>query len=291
MISVIIPFFNSEKTLARAINSVLKNDFVSEILLINDGSSDESINIAMDFVNSYLNINLYHHPGMKNKGACASRNLGIMYSSCDWIQFLDSDDELLPFKLASQVPLINDDFCFIVGNSIFVDLKNRQKKIFYFKDPWVGLIKSRLGNTVANLWNKKFLLKVGGWDESLFSSQEYDLMFRLLKINSNIGYCMEFSSIIYKQVNSISTSIELKNIRIFNWIKLRNNIKTHLISINQFNFLRRYYFYSYIYKFHNINQLPYLNHNGIYYWWFYSFILFLKKNLFLILNSIVIKNK
>ncbi len=104
-ISVIIPFFNREKFLAEAVESVLAQKYRNwELILINDGSTDESANVAQSFVEKYQGkIFLYAHENGKNRGASSSRNLGIKHSKGQFITFLDSDDVFLPTTLETEI--------------------------------------------------------------------------------------------------------------------------------------------------------------------------------------------
>lgn len=104
-VSVIVPFFNREEFLAEAVESVLAQTFRDwELILIDDGSTDESANIAREFVRKYPNkIFLYAHEHGKNRGASSSRNLGIKYAEGNFITFLDSDDVFLPETLAVEI--------------------------------------------------------------------------------------------------------------------------------------------------------------------------------------------
>lgn len=86
-ISVIIPFYNTEKYLEQAIESVLRQSIKPmEIILVNDGSSDLSVNIAKKYEKETVLLN------QENKGAAAARNLGFKHSKGNFIAFLDADD-------------------------------------------------------------------------------------------------------------------------------------------------------------------------------------------------------
>lgn len=108
LVSVIIPFLNAAQFITATIESVLAQSYPNwEIILIDDGSTDESHQIATSFVNKYPDkIFIYSHPQKQNKGAAASRNLGFDKSKGDLIAFLDSDDLWLPDKLENQVQLM-----------------------------------------------------------------------------------------------------------------------------------------------------------------------------------------
>lgn len=108
-ISIIIPFFNREKFLSEAIESVIAQNHDNwEIRLINDGSSDKSKLIAENYAKKFPNkIFLHSHENEANRGASAARNLGIKFSSGDFITFLDSDDILLPNVLEKGISIFN----------------------------------------------------------------------------------------------------------------------------------------------------------------------------------------
>ncbi|EPR65779.1 glycosyltransferase family 2 protein [Cyclobacterium qasimii] len=280
MISVIIPIFNNQYTIERAVLSILNDPIVSEILIVDDGSTDESINVSKRLAKNESLIKVFHHPNRANKGASASRNLGLANSKSNWIQFLDADDELLQGKLSGQFEMTRPDIAFILGNCFHV-LPNGKKHIMSSDSKiWKGLIRSKLGRTSSILWNKKYLLKVNGWDEKLSSSQEYDLMFRLLLCKANIVFDKRHLTLIHKQENSISTNSKAKHHRIQNWLYLRLKIRNHLIVNRQFNLIYNYYFSGAVGFFcdeNNISLPPYVN--KVFYQ-LYKFELFFKIKFF-----------
>lgn len=89
-VSIIIPVYNVEKYLDKCINSAVNQSLECiEIIIINDGSTDNSINIIKDYKDRYNNIHLINQ---SNKGVSASRNIGIKNAKGEYIYFLDSDD-------------------------------------------------------------------------------------------------------------------------------------------------------------------------------------------------------
>lgn len=99
LINVIIPTYNGEKTIKRAIESVLNQNgnWNIEILVCDDCSTDRTLEIAESYPNVKVFVNPYHTGG-PNKG----RNIGIKNATGDYIAFLDQDDEWLPNKLEKQ---------------------------------------------------------------------------------------------------------------------------------------------------------------------------------------------
>lgn len=90
-ISFIIPIYNSEKTIKDCIESIIKNkkNYDIEIILINDGSTDNSENICQKYKN-----NIIKYYNFENQGVSSARNHGIELATKDWIFFIDSDDKL-----------------------------------------------------------------------------------------------------------------------------------------------------------------------------------------------------
>lgn len=98
LVSVVIPCFNRESTLARSIHSVLSQTHrPHEVIVVDDGSTDRSLEVAEQFSDS---VRVFSQP---NAGAAAARNQGIRLAIGDWIAFLDSDDQWHPEKLELQL--------------------------------------------------------------------------------------------------------------------------------------------------------------------------------------------
>jgi glycosyltransferase involved in cell wall biosynthesis len=92
--SIIIPCYNREKTIARALNSLRIQDYnfaKVEIIIVNDGSTDDTYGEIFPFLNYFPNIYVINFE--KNKGRLAARNAGMAAAKNDWICWLDSDDE------------------------------------------------------------------------------------------------------------------------------------------------------------------------------------------------------
>lgn len=104
-ISIVIPVFNAAPYVTQAIESALAQPETAEVILVEDGSTDDSLAVCEQLAAKYDRVHLYQHPGGNNFGEGASRNLGIQNCHCEYVAFLDADDYFLPgrFAATSQV--------------------------------------------------------------------------------------------------------------------------------------------------------------------------------------------
>jgi len=90
LVSIIVPVYNSEKTLVRCINSILKQQYKNtEIILVNDGSTDNSLSICREYEKMDSRVKVIDKP---NTGVSDTRNIGMAFASGKYFQFVDSDD-------------------------------------------------------------------------------------------------------------------------------------------------------------------------------------------------------
>ena len=96
LVSVIVPVYNGEHYLSFAIHSILRQDYhPSEVIVVDDGSTDNSANIAR----SFKEVRYIHQ---SNQGVAMARNVGIAAARGEFIAFLDADDLWTPNKLSIQ---------------------------------------------------------------------------------------------------------------------------------------------------------------------------------------------
>jgi glycosyltransferase involved in cell wall biosynthesis len=109
LVSTVMIFFNEEKFLPAAIESVFAQTYENwELLLVDDGSSDGSTKIARRCAEQNPGKLTYlEHEGHKNRGISTSRNLGVRHAKGHYIALLDADDVWLPHKLGQQVAILN----------------------------------------------------------------------------------------------------------------------------------------------------------------------------------------
>ena len=94
MISIIVPIYKAEAFIARCIDSILVQTYQDwELLLVDDGSPDDSGKICDEYAAKDARIQVFHKP---NGGVSSARNLGLKKAIGDWVSFIDADDYLLP---------------------------------------------------------------------------------------------------------------------------------------------------------------------------------------------------
>lgn len=101
-ISVIIPIFNASTFIEKAVQSCLQFPEVKEILLVEDGSTDRSLEVCKKLAQQFSVIKILTHPNNENRGVSASRNFGMDCATQEFITFLDADDYWLPNRFDAE---------------------------------------------------------------------------------------------------------------------------------------------------------------------------------------------
>lgn len=132
-ISVIIPVYNAEKYVSQAVESALQFEEVYEVILIEDRSPDNALEVCLKLTGKHNRVKLYQHPDKGNHGAGASRNLGIEKSSGDFIAFLDADDYYLPNRFDAEKELFKNPEVEGVYGAIGVYYYSEKAKEQYYR--------------------------------------------------------------------------------------------------------------------------------------------------------------
>lgn len=188
-ISVIIPTWNRAATIKRAIDSVLNQTVpVSEILICDDGSTDNSEELIKEFQDERIKWVGGPHSGHP----AVPRNRGLQQSKCEWIAFLDSDDEWLPNKLQIQFDLINQTHLPAVCTNAIRYLPNdkaQAKNLLQWNQTTISLKDLATYNKIvcsSVLIRRELLEKAGGFPETqqLRTSQDYALWLRVATLTA-----------------------------------------------------------------------------------------------------------
>lgn len=198
MISVVIPAFNSERCISRAIESVMSQTFSDyEIIVVDDGSTDGTADIVKKFGDRVRYVY------QQNAGPASARNAGLKIASGQWIAFLDADDEWLPDKLQQQVELLDRNrdlrWCSTnryqaderrkapVGNKAAITkaLNGREHFPNYFSAAAAGKCPIVTSTIIVR---KDVFDKLGDFDLQYLRGQDLDMWWRIAHHYPKIGY-------------------------------------------------------------------------------------------------------
>ena len=183
-VSVIIATYNFGKYLPEAMESVFRQTFQDwELIVVDDGSTDKTSEI----VRPYLSNNRVRYIFQRNKGLPAARNTGIKAASGEYIQFLDADDLIHNEKLEMQSRYLDHKKDVDVIFSDHYLFKDEEPEVLIKPPPWKSNkdIKAEMlrGNFIvvnSPLTRRKAIDGVGGFDETLTSTEDWDLWLRML---------------------------------------------------------------------------------------------------------------
>ncbi len=189
-ISVIIPSYNRYTLLKRAVFSVYSQTYPpQEVIIIDDGSNDETSNIQKDFPS----VKYFYQ---NNNGVSSARNLGIEKASFDWIAFLDSDDEWFEDKLQKQVNYHQENENISVSYTDEEWIRDGEKVKIPKKFKKIGKDAFKENLSYCNiapssvLIHKNIFQMYGLFDENLEVCEDYDLWLRV-SLSEKIGLVNE----------------------------------------------------------------------------------------------------
>ena len=194
LVSVVIPCHDVQDYISECVRSVLaQGPVVREIICVENNSSDQTLEEIEILARSIPSLLIARE---SKRGAPAARNKGLSLAGGEWIQFLDADDLLQPGKIKAQLEVAETSEmngargCDVVAGA-YVTRSLSGTEIparLEGKDPFLAAFTNQCGITSANLWRRSAVIKAGGWNEGLASSQETDLLFRLLLGGSVIAF-------------------------------------------------------------------------------------------------------
>jgi glycosyltransferase involved in cell wall biosynthesis len=206
-ISVVIPIYNGENTILETIKSVQKQTFSDfELIFINDGSTDRSLELVQSVEDERLKIFSY-----ENGGLPVARNRGISHATGEFIAFLDADDLWTPDKLELQLTALKQhpDAGVAYSWTYFKGEENEysyvDKSSFFEGNVYADLlVKNFLHNGSNPLISKQAIESVGFFDPALKSCEDWDFYLRLASKWNFV--LVPKPQIIYRQSSSSMTS-------------------------------------------------------------------------------------
>lgn len=269
-VSIIIPVFNSEKYLAKSIESALSASWpYKEIIVVDDGSTDNSYGIAQSY--SALGVKVLN---IENSGAAVARNHGLNYATGEVIQFLDADDIIHPEKFNIQMSnfeLYGLNIISLCGWEMLVNDKN------LFLNSYTPTIEKLVpSDLLIEMWttrkmfqtscwmcSKNLIESVGGWNTSLPNNPNDDgeIFSRLVLSAQSVIYC-DVTLVFYREpvgrssLSQLRSNVAVKSLfetcKIYEngLLEKRNDIKARKAIYNVY--------VDFIYEFGNTNPDLYL---------------------------------
>ncbi|NTU78077.1 MAG: glycosyltransferase family 2 protein [Chloroflexales bacterium] len=269
-ISIIIPVYNAQDFLGDAINSVINQSFTNwELIIIDDGSKDQSSCIANMYKENDSRIKLHIQP---NQGVASARNKGTQLSNphSKYILFLDNDDFLetdaldtlravleehpeataacgLPREVNRQGGIINPDLALAQGNIRYEIQQNKLVQISDDRDiTFNSLVVWPCVQTPGQvLINRSFLDLVGNFDSATVPSDDWDLLIRL-SLLGGIKYIRRFT--INKRSHDRNISSKGRLMKVAEPIIRHKLANTTLLSKDKRNIARQGHYYSCLVK-------------------------------------------
>ncbi|MBD2345481.1 glycosyltransferase family 2 protein [Anabaena subtropica] len=212
LVSILIPCYNVEQWLAETIESALAQTWKNiEIILVDDGSKDNTLAVAKSFTSSKVKI-----INQENTGQSAAENRAFQEAQGDFIEYLDADDLLAPDKIERQIQLLGDSNSEFVASGEWARFyKSPQEALFIPQPLWADmspvdwLISAWEGHYMMHgaawLVPRKIAEQAGSWNEQLSLINDFDYFTRILLASQGVKFCKEARTY-YRSGNNNSLS-------------------------------------------------------------------------------------
>ena len=213
LVSILIPCYNAEQWLTETIESALAQTWQNkEIIVVDDGSTDNSLDIAKQFESSIVKV-----ISQENRGGSAARNTAYKACQGEFIQYLDADDLLAPTKIESQIKLLDqeDNVNCIAAGEWARFYKIPSKAQFIPQPPWADmnpvdwLVCTWSGNWMMHpaawLVPRHIVNQAGLWNESLSLDDDGEYFCRVVLASAGVKFCFGAKSY-YRSGSPISVS-------------------------------------------------------------------------------------
>ena len=229
-VSVLLPVYNGEKFIAETIESVLAQSFKNfELVIINDGSTDDSLNLLNIFAQKDDRCKVYSR---ENRGLVETSNELVSLACCEMIAWLDHDDVCMPERIEKQFNYLNSHpECVAVGSDVLFIDKDGDKICKFFTSRTHLEIDafniSGIGSCICNpsvTMRKSVLLKLGGLRKEYVYAQDLDCYLRMAEVGELaiipeilLHYRLHLGSASYRvrqdQINSSQSAINTARLR------------------------------------------------------------------------------
>jgi GT2 family glycosyltransferase len=240
LVSILIPAFNAEEWISDTLRSAIAQTWPhKEIIVVDDGSSDQTLPIARQFESDTVRVHT-----QKNQGAAAARNQAFSLCRGDYIQWLDADDLLAPGKIASQIEALGrlpDKSLLLSGSwGRFMYRYNRTRfvptALWCDLSPVEWLMRKMEQNiymqTACWLASRHLTEAAGPWDTRLLGDDDGEYFCRVLLASSGVRFVPE-AKVYYRAAgpNSLSYVGRSDRKRNAQWVSMQEHVR-YLRSLN-----------------------------------------------------------
>lgn len=213
LVSIVMPAYNCEKYIKKSIISVLQQTYKEwELIVIDDGSTDNTISIIEELVNKDNRIRFYKNK--INMGVSSTRNIGIELAKGEWIAFLDSDDIWIKTKLEKQMKLyIETGAEFIFTGSAYINENGEPYEGIFEVPKLVNYKKLKIQNVISCssvLVKKKFFNNIKMMNDDMH--EDYAVWLRILEIGID-AYGINEPLIIYRISKNSKSGNKIKTLK------------------------------------------------------------------------------
>ncbi len=243
LVSIIVPLYNRASLISETIDSLIKQSYDNiEIIIVDDGSTDNSFDIAFSYIENNRKIKVVRRPSNLPKGANTCRNLGLSMARGQFIKWIDSDDLLSPIAIEVQLNnLISSNADVSICRSMkFVQKDKHGEKIFLSEWGKIDTYPSIdnfsnyqfIWHTCSGLWDVRFLKKGLFWDEDLKNSQEWLFHLQSIIIGVKVSVLDDFLSYVRIHEDNMSNKSNKKGIYYYHECLARYKAVKSLLSNN-----------------------------------------------------------
>lgn len=235
-VSIIIPTYNSAKYLSMSIDSCLSQTFNDyEIIIVNDGSTDNTVDLVMDYVNRYNNVFLVNK---SNGGLVSARKYGVKYAKGQYLFFLDADDKIssdalkLLYEHSSGYDIIIGDFVLENQRGELLPIQHKNRNFFYGNRYAVlcNYLSKHVSASLCGRLIKKELLNEFSTPNDITAGEDFITNLIIAKnfpelktyiLNEPLYHYIQYSN---SMINSVSSFALQQRIKYINWVI--NNISS-----------------------------------------------------------------
>ena len=275
-VSIIIPCFNQGEWIKEAVESAVNQTYKNvEIVIINDGSTDNSEDVIHSLCEKYPDIVFINEK--ENHGVVYARNKAIQMTSAEYILPLDADDKIAPSYVEKAVKILeeNPNIGIVYSRARIFGIKNKEWKLAEFSREDI-LYKNCIFSSA--LFRKRDFEKIGGYKEYMKDGwEDWDLWLSFIEAGFEVHRIDEVL-FFYRKYKQASRSDLLKN----KDLMLYSNIFKHHLNLylNSDNFIKRVY---------NQSDKKFKQYNKLYYLSLFGFIISFYINLIFLINQILNK--